>query len=67
VGEPTLKELLSEPIIMALMDADCVDAEELEATLGEQFIALRRKHRTRTLLWNLPLRPQSQSKYCCRS
>jgi hypothetical protein len=49
---------------MALMDADRVDAEELEAMLGD---ALRRKHRTRTSLWNLHLRPQSQSKYCCSS
>ena len=31
--EPTLKELLSEPIITALMDADGVDPEELKAIL----------------------------------
>ena len=51
----------------ALMGADRVDAEELEAMPGEQIIALRRMHRTRSSLWNLPLRPQSHSKYCCRS
>ena len=33
--EPTLKELLSEPIITALMDADSVDPAELKAILGE--------------------------------
>jgi hypothetical protein len=31
--EPTLKELLSEPIIRALMEADGVDPEEFEAML----------------------------------
>ena len=35
--EPTLKELLSEPIITALMDADGVDPEELEALLQAKF------------------------------
>lgn len=35
--EPTLKELLSEPIITALMDADGVDPEELEALLRAKF------------------------------
>jgi hypothetical protein len=33
VAEPTLEELLSEPIIKALMDADSVDRNELEAML----------------------------------
>ena len=42
--EPTLKELLSEPIIKALMDADGVDAEEFEVMLGRTISALRRKH-----------------------
>jgi hypothetical protein len=37
--EPTLKELLSEPIIRALMDADGVDPEDLEAML--RWTALR--------------------------
>jgi len=32
-GELTLEELLSEPIIMALMDADGVERKELEAML----------------------------------
>jgi hypothetical protein len=39
--EPTLKELLSEPIIMALMDADGVDPEELKAILGWISVQLR--------------------------
>jgi hypothetical protein len=39
--EPTLKELLSEPIITALMDADGVDPEELKAILGWTSVQLR--------------------------
>jgi hypothetical protein len=31
--EPTLSEILADPIIQALMEADGVDADELEATL----------------------------------
>lgn len=34
--EPTLKELLSEQIITALMDADGVNPEELETCFGGQ-------------------------------
>src|ERR1017187_10332825 len=34
-GEPTLEELLSEPIITALMDADGVDRNELEVMLRQ--------------------------------
>jgi hypothetical protein len=47
--EPTLEELLSEPIIIALMDADGVDPEELEAMLGRTSAKLgsRRAARTR--------------------
>jgi len=33
-GEPTLQEILSEPIIVALMRADGVDPAELEAMLS---------------------------------
>jgi len=39
--EPTLKELLSEPIIIALMNADGVAPEELEAMLGRTSAKLR--------------------------
>jgi hypothetical protein len=39
--EPTLKELLSEPIITALMNADSVDPAELKAILGETSVQLR--------------------------
>ena len=39
--EPTLEELLSEPIITALMDADDVDAEELKAILARTSVQLR--------------------------
>ena len=39
--EPTLNELLSEPIITALMDADSVDPAELKAILGETSVQLR--------------------------
>jgi len=38
--DPTLKELLSEPIITALMDADRVDSEALEAMLRRKTAAL---------------------------
>jgi hypothetical protein len=31
--EPTISEMLSDPIVRALMDADGVDAGELEASL----------------------------------
>jgi hypothetical protein len=31
--EPTISELLTDPIVRALMDADGVDPGELEATL----------------------------------
>src|SRR5258708_32402342 len=41
--EPTLKELLSEPIITALMDADSVDPAEIKAILGETSVQLRRR------------------------
>jgi hypothetical protein len=33
--EPTLKEILSDPIVEALMQADDVDADELDTMLGE--------------------------------
>ena len=39
--EPTLKELMSEPIITALMDADSVDPAELKAILEETSVQLR--------------------------
>ena len=39
--EPTLKEILSEPIITALMDADSVDPAELKAVLAETSVQLR--------------------------
>ena len=39
--EPTLNELLSEPIITALMDADSVEPAKLKAILGETSVQLR--------------------------
>jgi hypothetical protein len=39
--EPMLKELLSEPLTMALMDADDVDREELGAMFQRIAAALR--------------------------
>ena len=39
--EPTLKELLSEPIITALMDADSVDPAKLKVVLAEASVQLR--------------------------
>jgi hypothetical protein len=42
--EPTLKELLAEPIIRTLMDADGVDSAELKAMLRQASEALRTTH-----------------------
>jgi len=39
--EPTLKDLLSEPIITALMDADSVDPAKLKVVLAEASVQLR--------------------------
>jgi hypothetical protein len=44
--EPTLKGLLSEPIITALMDADSVHPEELKAMLGWISIQLRSRSKS---------------------
>jgi hypothetical protein len=46
--EPTLKEILSDSIVTALMDADGVDPNELEAMLkkiGRTSKAVRQKRR----------------------
>ena len=46
--EPTLKEILSDSIITALMEADGVDPDELEAmmrTIGRTSKAVRQKRR----------------------
>ena len=34
-GEPTLEEMLSDPIVRAVMEADRIDPHELAATLRE--------------------------------
>jgi hypothetical protein len=39
--EPTVRDLLSDPVIRAVMDADGVDPDELEADLSETAGALR--------------------------
>jgi hypothetical protein len=39
--EPTLSEILSDPIVTALMEADGVDRGELEAMLREVTAATR--------------------------
>ena len=41
--EPTVRELLSDPVIQAVMEADGVDPEELEADLRETAQALRHR------------------------
>jgi hypothetical protein len=41
--EPTLKDLLSDPITRALMEADGVDGEELEAMLRRTTAVLRNR------------------------
>jgi hypothetical protein len=39
--EPTLEEILSDSIVQAVMQADAVDPEELDAMLGRVAHALR--------------------------
>jgi hypothetical protein len=34
-GEPTLEEMLSDPIVRAVMEADRIDPQELAATLTQ--------------------------------
>ena len=34
-GEPTLEEMLSDPIVRAVMEADGIDPQELAATLRQ--------------------------------
>jgi hypothetical protein len=41
--EPTLRELLADPVIQAVMEADGVDRDGLEADLRETAQALRRR------------------------
>jgi hypothetical protein len=45
-GEPTLEEILSDPIVRAVMEADGIDPHELAATLRQTGRMLaRRAHR----------------------
>jgi len=45
-GEPTLEEMLSEPIILAaVMEADGIDPQELAATLRQTGRMLARRTR----------------------
>jgi hypothetical protein len=44
--EPTLRDILSDPIVRVVMAADGVDARELEATLREIAIDRRATQRT---------------------
>ena len=41
--EPSLRELLSDPVIQAVMEADGVDPDGLDADLSETARALRRR------------------------
>jgi hypothetical protein len=41
--EPTVRDLLSDPVILAVMEADGVDPDGLEADLSETARALRRR------------------------
>jgi len=43
--EPTIRDLLSDPIIQAVMEADGVDPDELEADLSETALVLSRGSR----------------------
>ena len=49
--EPTLEEILSEPIILAVMEADGVDPHELEAMLTQ---ITRSSSRFRQTFWSGP-------------
>ena len=42
-GRPTLEEMLSDPIVRAVMEADRIDPHELAATLREVGPKLSRK------------------------
>ena len=44
-GEPTLEEMLSDPIIRAVMEADGIDPQELAATLRQIGRMLARRTR----------------------
>jgi hypothetical protein len=44
-GEPTLEEMLSDPIIRAVMEADAIDPHELAATLRQTGRMLARRAR----------------------
>ena len=44
-GEPTLEEMLSDPIIRAVMEADGIDPQELAATLRQAGRMLARRAR----------------------
>jgi hypothetical protein len=46
-GEPTLEQILSDPIVRALMDADGIDPHELEIMLKEVGRRLREPHPAR--------------------
>ncbi len=46
-GEPTLEEMLSDPIVRAVMEADGVDPQELAATLRQTGRMLARDTRGR--------------------
>jgi hypothetical protein len=46
IREPTLEEILSDPIVMDVMAADGVDPQKLEAALRQMALGLRAAQRT---------------------
>jgi hypothetical protein len=44
--EPTLEDILSDPIVRVVMAADRVDVQKLEAALREIAVSLRAARRT---------------------
>ena len=44
-GEPTLEEMLSDPIVRAVIEADGIDPQELAATLRQTGRMLARRTR----------------------
>jgi hypothetical protein len=46
IREPTLEDILSDPIVMDVMAADGVDPQKLEAALRQMALGLRTAQRT---------------------
>ena len=61
VGEPALEDILSGPVVRAMMSADRVDAEALAAMLRS--VASRLENRTRVARSPRPLAPAPEREF----